>query len=32
MATDVDGVEAVTEEDGGLWNSLKGLFNRKPSG
>ena len=26
MATDVDGVEAVTEEDGGLWTSLRGLF------
>jgi diguanylate cyclase (GGDEF)-like protein/PAS domain S-box-containing protein len=29
MATDVDGVEAVTEEDGGLWQSFMGLFGVK---
>lgn len=26
MATDVDGVEAMTEEAGGLWQSIRGLF------
>jgi diguanylate cyclase (GGDEF)-like protein len=26
MATDIDGVEAVTEEEGGLWKGLRGLF------
>jgi len=26
MATDVDGVEAVAEEEGGFWQSLRSLF------
>jgi hypothetical protein len=26
MAADVDGVEAVTEEAGGLWQTFRGLF------
>jgi hypothetical protein len=26
MATDVDGVEAVTEDGGGLWTGLLSLF------
>jgi hypothetical protein len=29
MATDVDGVEAVTEDGGGLWTGLLGLFGGK---
>jgi hypothetical protein len=29
MATDIDGVEAVTEENGGLLTGLRGLFSGK---
>jgi hypothetical protein len=33
MAIDVDGVEAVTEDAGGLWSTVRGLFGgaREPA-
>lgn len=31
MASDIDGVEAVTEEAGGIWQSIRGLLGMKPA-